>query len=102
MRKLILLFLFTAAAALAADATAGKAVYDRSCRSCHGADGTANPAIAKAMNVQIADLKSSAVKSMSEADMKKIITEGKGKMHAIKSLSAKQVDDVIAYVHSLK
>ena len=31
-----------ATAALAADAKAGQAVYDKSCKSCHGADGTPN------------------------------------------------------------
>ena len=37
----------------AADAAAGKAVYDKSCKSCHGADGAGNPAVAKMMKVEM-------------------------------------------------
>lgn len=88
--------------AFAADAAAGKAVYDRACKSCHGADGAPNAAIAKMMKVDMKDLKSPDVQMMSDADIKKIITEGKGKMHAVSSVSGKQADDVVAYVKSLK
>lgn len=105
MRKLLMPVVFTALAAtsaFAADAAAGKAVYDRACKSCHGADGTANPAIAKMMKVDMKDLKSPEVQAMSEADIKKIVAEGKGKMHAISSVTGKQQDDVAAYVKSLK
>lgn len=105
MRKLFLSLVLTTlatASAFAADAAAGKAVYDRSCKSCHGADGTPNPAIAKMMKVDMKDLKSPEVQSMSDADIKKIIAEGKGKMHAVTSVTGKQADDVVAYVKSLK
>ena len=37
----------------AGDATAGKAAYDKACKSCHGADGTPNAAIAKSMKVEM-------------------------------------------------
>lgn len=88
--------------AFAADAAAGKAVYDRACKSCHGADGAPNPAIAKMMKVEIKDLKSPDVQMMSDAEIAKIITQGKGKMHAVTSVSGKQADDVAAYVKTLK
>lgn len=86
----------------AADAKAGQAVYDKSCKSCHGADGTANPAIAKMMKVDMKDLKSAEVQAMSADDLKKVITEGKGKMKPAKAVSGAALDDVVAYVHSLK
>ena len=51
MTKLLSLFCLVAAlsgvATAAGDATAGKAAYDKACKSCHGADGTPNAAIAK-------------------------------------------------------
>jgi mono/diheme cytochrome c family protein len=92
----------SAAGALAADATAGQAVYDKSCKSCHGSDGTPNPAIAKMMKVEMKDLKSAEVQAMSDADIKKIITEGKGKMKPVKTVTGGDADNVIAYVRSLK
>jgi mono/diheme cytochrome c family protein len=89
-------------AALAADAKAGQATYDKSCKGCHGADGTANPAIAKAMKVEMKDLKSADVQSKSDADLRKVITDGQGKMHPVASVTGANVDDVVAYVRSLK
>ena len=88
--------------ASAADAKAGKAAYDRACKSCHGPDGTANPAIAKMFKVDMQDLKSAEVQAISDDDLKKIITGGKGKMRPVTSVSGAALDDVVAYVHSLK
>jgi mono/diheme cytochrome c family protein len=85
-----------------ADAKAGQAVYDRSCKSCHGPDGTPNPAIAKMMKVDMKDLKSAEIQAMSDDDIKKVITEGKGKMRPVSSVSGTALDDVVAYVRSLK
>jgi mono/diheme cytochrome c family protein len=90
------------AAALAADANAGQAAFAKACKSCHGPDGTPNPAIAKMMKVDMQDLKSAAVQAMSNDDIKKVITDGKGKMRPVSSVSGAALDDVAAYVHTLK
>ena len=90
------------AGAWAADTKAGQAVYDKSCKSCHGADGTPNAAIAKMMKVEMKDLKSAEVQSMSDADIKGVITNGKGKMKPVKTVSGADADNVAAYVKSLK
>jgi mono/diheme cytochrome c family protein len=92
----------SAGAGLAADAKAGQAAYDKSCKSCHGADGTPNAGMAKALKVEMKDLKSPEIQSKSDADFKKVITDGQGKMRPIASVTGASVDDVIAYVHSLK
>jgi mono/diheme cytochrome c family protein len=92
----------SAAAASAADATAGHAVYDKSCKTCHGPDGTANPAIAKMMKVDMKNLGSAEVQAMSDDDIKKIVTGGKGKMKPVTAVSGGALDDVVAYVRSLK
>src|SRR5258705_9205705 len=42
-------------------------------RSCHGAAGAPNPAIAKMMKVEMKDLSSAEVQNLSDDDMKKII-----------------------------
>src|ERR1039458_1258289 len=90
-----------ATAGLAADAAAGKAVYDKSCKSCHGADGAAPAAMSKMMKVDIKDLKSGEIQGMSDADMKKVTSDGKGKMPA-KHVTGADADNLVAFVHSLK
>jgi len=92
----------TGAAAFAADITAGQAAFARACKMCHGPDGTPNPAIAKMMNVDMRDLKSAEVQAISNDDIKKIISGGKGKMKPIASVSGSTLDDVAAYIHTLK
>ena len=93
---------FGSLAMAAGDATAGKAVYDKACKMCHGADGTPNAGIAKSVKVPMAHLGDSAVQGMSDADLKAIVTGGKGKMKPVKSVTGKAADDVIAYMRSLK
>lgn len=100
--SVIILAAFGAASLAAANAANGKAIYDRSCKSCHGADGTPNPAIANMMKVQMRDFKSPEVQALSDADIKSIIANGKGKMRPIKTVSGSDADDVAAYIHSLK
>src|ERR1700674_3475250 len=88
----------SAVTGLAADAKAGQTVYDKSCKSCHGADGTPNAAIAKMMKVDMKDLKSAEVQAMSGDDIKKVIADGKGKMKPVKTVSGGDADNVVAYV----
>jgi mono/diheme cytochrome c family protein len=82
--------------AWAADAAAGKAVYNAKCKSCHGADGEGNAAIAKALKAEIKPL------SASTADVKDVITKGQGKMKPVASVTGADLDNVVAYVKSLK
>ncbi len=86
----------------AADAAAGKEVFEKSCKSCHGADGTANPGVAKMMKVDIQDLKSAEVQKMTDAEVKAVIANGKGKMKPISSVTGAAADNVVAYVRTLK
>jgi mono/diheme cytochrome c family protein len=102
MLKTMALAALAAVGCWAADAKAGQAAYDKSCKSCHGADGTPNAGVAKMMKVEMKDLKSPEVQGMSAADMKTVITAGKGKMKPVTTVSGAAVDDVIAYVKTLK
>src|SRR6266545_2123336 len=54
-----------------AGANEGKELYVKACRSCHGADGQGNPAIAKMMKVELRALGSQEVQSQSDAELKK-------------------------------
>jgi cytochrome c5 len=86
----------------AADAKAGQAVYDKACKSCHGADGTPNPAIAKMLKVDMRALSSAEVQAQTDEELKKASTEGKGKMKPVSSVSGKSADDVVAFIRTLK
>jgi mono/diheme cytochrome c family protein len=105
MRKTMIMLLAAATstvAVIAADLNAGHAAYDKACKSCHGPTGAPNPAVAKSMKVEMRDLKSPEVQSKSDADLKKAITEGFGKMRAVKTIPGATADDVVAYIRSLK
>ena len=86
--------------ALGADAKAGGAAFEKSCKGCHGANGAGNPALAK-MFPGMPDLTSAAIQGKADADLVKVVKEGKGKMRPIANLSASP-DDVVAYVRTLK
>jgi mono/diheme cytochrome c family protein len=103
MRSIVIVLSLAAAATLmqAADAAAGKAAYDKSCKSCHAADGAGNPAIAKMFKVDMRDLKSADVQAMSDADLMKIVTDGKGKMKPVTSASGSAAD-IVAYIRTWK
>lgn len=106
MKKTIVLFFglmaTMAGIALAADVKAGEDTFNTSCKMCHGDKGaTPNPSIAKMFGVTIPVLGSKAVQANSDADLRTVITKGKGKMPATK-VTGTAVDDVIAYLRTLK
>ena len=80
----------------------GKALFGTKCAVCHGANGEGKAGIAKAMGVTMKALGSKDVQAMSEADLKKVILSGKGKMKAVAGVSDKQADDIVAFVKTLK
>ena len=84
---------------LGADAKAGQAGYDKSCKGCHGATGVPSPAMAKAMSVP--EISSAAIQAKPDAELVKVVKEGKGKMKAQTGLTA-SAEDIIAYVKTFK
>ena len=85
-----------------AGAPEGKTVYVAKCQGCHGANGEGIAAIAKMFNVTIPALGSKEIQAKTDADLKKVITEGHGKMKPVSGLDDKQVADVVAFVRTLK
>ncbi len=67
--------------AMAGEADGGKAVYEKSCAGCHGADGKGNekmakiPGFEKGLNIVGAE-----TKKKSDEQLLKLIAEGAGKM----------------------
>ncbi len=93
--------LLWAGSIIAGDAGAGKAVYDKSCKGCHGADGTPSAGMAKS-NPGMLPLGDASVQAMSDDQLKAVITGGKGKMKPVKSVTGKAADDVVAFMRALK
>jgi cytochrome c6 len=111
--KTILLssLLILSSSVFAADLAKGKETYDRVCSTCHGVSGlgdgpvgAALPADQKPSNFQVAKFKYAS----DDAKMKDVILKGGAAfglsplMAAQPQLSDGELNDVIAYVHSLK
>jgi mono/diheme cytochrome c family protein len=86
----------------AQDVAAGKAVYSKKCQSCHAADGNGNATMANALKVEFKPLSSDEVQKMSDADLKKLITSGMGKMKPVTGLMPAEVDNVVAFIRTFK
>jgi|ERR1700739_693463 len=86
----------------AGDAAAGKDVFAKKCKTCHGDNGQGNEGMAKLLKVTITPLDSDEVQSKSDADIKTIVVEGKGKMKPVKEISDSDITNVIAYVRTFK
>jgi mono/diheme cytochrome c family protein len=85
-----------AASSLCADAP-GAAVYKAKCASCHGADGSGKTPAGKTMKVR--DLCSTDVQKLTDAELTKVISDGKGKMPAYaKKLSADQIKSLVEMI----
>ncbi len=84
-----------------ANAVAGKDVFTKHCAGCHGKDGSGNDALAKMLKTTIPALGSKDVQALSDAEISKVITDGKGKMQPQKDLSGADVANVVAFIRSL-
>jgi mono/diheme cytochrome c family protein len=84
------------------DPEAGKAVFAKKCASCHGTAGEGKEAIAKMMKVELRHLGSKEAQAKSDDDIRKVIVEGTEKKKPVKGLSDADLDNLIAFVRSLK
>ena len=85
-----------------AGAPEGKPIFTAKCQACHGPNGEGKASIAKMFNVSMLPLGSREIQAKSDADIKKVITEGHGKMKPVGGLDDKQIADLIAFVRTLK
>ena len=86
----------------AANEAVGKATYEKSCKSCHGPDGSGNPAVAKMFKVEMRPLGSKEIQAKTDAELKTVITKGSGKMPAVSGVTEAQAADVAAFIRTLK
>ena len=93
------LLLIPAPLALAQDAAApdGKALYQKKCAMCHGADGVAKGSAKGSANLNDAAWQA----QVKDDDIESAITKGKGKMKPIK-MAAAEAHAIVAHIRSLK
>jgi cytochrome c6 len=83
-----------------ASAAAGADIFRTKCAACHGADASGNTAIGKRLSIR--DLRSSEVQERTDEELTAILTKGKAPMPAFaKTLSAADINDVVAYLRSI-
>ncbi len=75
----------------------GAALYKAKCAGCHAADGTGSP-MGKKLGAK--PLGGADTQKLSDADLQKAITDGKGKMPAFKTLTAEQVKSLVAEIRA--
>jgi cytochrome c6 len=85
----------------ASTAFAGSAeIYKAKCAACHGADGSGQTPVGKSMKIR--DLRSAEVQKQTDANLVKIITDGKAKMPAFKTkLSVADISSLVAYIRGM-
>src|SRR5713101_9917833 len=91
----------TGSAQARGDVEKGKAAYAESCRSCHGANGEGNQAMARRQRVTIRDLKSPEVQKQSDDVWRDQIVRGVGKMNPTEDVTPADVTNIIAFMRSL-
>jgi mono/diheme cytochrome c family protein len=94
----IFLALSFAIAKVEAQQQSTRSVFNSTCASCHGQHGVSTP-VGKSLNAP--DLGSTTVRGLSDAQLKQIISEGKGNMPPFKnSLSEAQISSLIKYIRT--
>jgi len=93
------------APAAAGDVANGASIFKGKCAPCHGADASGHTPIGTKNNIP--DFRSPAVQNLTDAELSSVITNGKpGGMsataHRNKALTPTQIEDVIAYVRSIR
>ena len=104
LMTVVVVILAVGGVAFAADVAAGKVAYKMECEECHKANGAPVGSVDKSMKgkgVTMRDLKAPEVQSQTDAQWKKTILEGSGKMKGAK-IDAASVDNIIAFMRTLK
>jgi mono/diheme cytochrome c family protein len=84
---------------LAAAQSDGQKLYDTNCAKCHGADGTGNTTVGKAVGAK--DLNSAEAKKLTDAEIHTQIEQGKGNMPPFGgTLNKAQIDSLIPIVRA--
>ena len=86
--------------AVAQDEAAAAAWKKGNCKMCHGADGSGSTPAGKAMGAR--DLRVPEVQKQTDAEIAKIVSDGREKMPAFKNqLNEKELAAVVSFVRGL-
>jgi cytochrome c6 len=87
--------------AMATPVEDGATLFKAKCVACHGADASGKTPVGQKLGIK--DLRSAEVQGKSDAQLSKIISDGKGKMPAYgKTLKAEQIHQLVAFIRSRK
>jgi mono/diheme cytochrome c family protein len=84
--------------AFGADPELGKKVYAQKCAACHGADGKGNAKMEQSLKVKIPALTAT---TKTDAEIHRLLVEGKKPMPSFKTLSNEEMDAVMAYTKAM-
>lgn len=97
---IVVTLLVAAVAAAPVFASDGGALYKSKCVACHGADGSGQTSMGKAMKIR--DLRSDEVQKQTDLELTKVIAGGKGKMPGYgKQMSEDDIKALIAHIRTL-
>ena len=78
----------------------GASIFAAKCAMCHGPDGAGKTAMGAKLGIK--DLRSSEVQKLADAELVKIVSNGKEKMPAYNAkLTAQQITDMVGYLREL-
>lgn len=103
MNLILTLMLAANAAAAPAPEAPGQATFAKKCTACHGKDGKGTAAMAKMFKIkpEELDLTRDEAQKKPDADLTKMVNEGKNKMPAFKGkLKDAEIADVLSYVRA--
>jgi len=76
-------------------------LFKAKCAMCHGADGSGQTPVGKTMKMK--DLRSEEVQKLTDIELTKLISGGKGKMPAFgQKLTTPEIQSLIAHIRTLK
>jgi mono/diheme cytochrome c family protein len=104
---LAVLFVIPQLAKAQGKADEGQKLFEKNCVTCHGADGSGNTPIGKAVGAK--DLRSPEVQKLTDAQIYKQIDQGSGNMPPLADVLSKakandfkeKADDLTAYIREL-
>jgi mono/diheme cytochrome c family protein len=83
------------------NAAAGKDTFMKKCSVCHGKDGMGSAPMSKVLGVTIPPLSSPDVQKLTDAEMTKVMKDGKGKMKPVADISSADIANLIAFTRTL-